>query len=693
MQIQVLDKLFENLRSITSIDDIAYHEVRNSRLNPVHKTNTDVLGVELWKKTHAQNPVYIDKTPILKCIMKDKRPIAISNTVNDSRSADEFFHFGIDSILNLPVVVNDKVEGLVVVASIGKLHQFTDTEISICENIVNSYTRQLFSGNHKAGEINNAKAMVQYLKRHSVDFIFGIPAGTISPIFDAFNEVDIKPVIAKNECGAAYMASRYACVSGKLGVCIGAGGVGAANMINGIADAKRSKAPVLAITGYVNRWQIGKGAIQELDTQNIFKPVTKHSITVLNEDEVILQLQNAIEIAMTPPRGPVHISIPVDVQLAKYSHELPDTVQAKSSSFLNMKVLNRAVEIINNTEDGIIMVGKGCRSLSEQVMTLSEQLQWPIITTPGGKGIVYSDFPLNLGNYGFAGTDAATSYVDNSTASCILALGTSLGEASTRNFNASLVKGRKLIHVDWDESTLNRVFKADVKIHADLKIVLNEIIKNTKKATKKFNKHELNEPYLKNHTGLSTRLFLEKITDVLPSNTYYVSDMGEYMNFVFKYLRIPKGGDFETSLNYAAMGSGIAGGIGVALAQEDKKRPVAIFAGDGSFFMHGTEIFTAKEYSIPIIYIIFNNSMLGYVNRGHQYLFGRTLKEFKQEKISISNMLKVAGIKTFAVNEIEDMSSIPPLVHELNEPFVIEVNIDGSEPAPILDRINALKKS
>jgi acetolactate synthase-1/2/3 large subunit len=96
--------------------------------------------------------------------------------------------------------------------------------------------------------MNISRAILECLKLQGVDYVFGIPAGTISPTFDALNEVDIKPVITKNEAGAAYSAARYASVSGKLGVCFGAGAVGANNMTNGIADAMRAKLPVLMLT-------------------------------------------------------------------------------------------------------------------------------------------------------------------------------------------------------------------------------------------------------------------------------------------------------------------------------------------------------------------------------------------------------------------------------------------------------------
>ncbi|WP_239618588.1 thiamine pyrophosphate-binding protein [Cohnella mopanensis] len=539
-----------------------------------------------------------------------------------------------------------------------------------------------------------AEAILKVLKANEVEYLFGIPAGIIGPIYDSLIDVDIKPIITKNEAGAAYMAARYSSTSGKLSVCVGAGAVGVGNMMNGIADAKRAKAPMLIIAGYINRWQMGKGAIQELDGEQMVKPVTKYSVTVMDEADVINELVKAIRIAMTPPCGPVYLSIPIDVQRGEVHGSLPEPLNlAEIQAVIPARErLERASELLNRSSDGLIMVGRGGRGFSSEIMQLSERLQWPIITTPAGKGVVPADFALNLGNYGFSSTDAASEYVNSSRPSCILVLGTSLGEASTCNFNEVLVAGRTVIHVDRDPQELGKVFKTDVSVQGDLKEVLPYLIQNSRSSSKAIYRRSmaLNEPYERNHTGLSLRLFLERLKSAMPSDTRYVCDIGEFTNFVLKYLEVPRGGDFEINLDYGAMGSAIAGGAGLYAA--DPSRPVAVFAGDGCFFMNGMDILTAKEYRIPVVYFIINNAMLSYVVRGQKFLYNRTIPDYKQERISIAEMMSVAGIRAMSVDRMEDVRNIPAFVKELDGPCIIEVNTDGSEPAPILDRLKALMK-
>lgn len=537
-----------------------------------------------------------------------------------------------------------------------------------------------------------SNCVLKCLKAANVKHIFGIPAGTVSPIYDSMNDENISPIVTKNEAGAAYMAARYASLSGELGVCIVAGAVGVNNMINGIADAARAKAPVLIISGYVNRWQIGKGALQELDTKDILKPITKYSETILDKEQVIENLKKAIKIALTPPQGPVHISIPLDVQLMDCEEDFHWDFTNPSVPIIEARPedIEAAASIINNSKLGIIMVGKGCRKVGDKVLELSKHLNWPIITTPEGKGVIPSSYGLNYGNYGYSSTDAATNLAYSKDVDCLLILGTSLGEASTCNFNGKLVEGKKVIHVDWDAKELGKVFDADVKVLGDLRQVIPALTENTNKSAEPpVIRPGLNAPYVKNHTGLSLRLFLDRIPELLPKNTLYLSDLGEYMNFVFKYLNIPEGGNFEVNLNYAAMGSAIAGAVGACLAEENKR--VAVFSGDGSFFMNGTEILTAKENALPIIYFIINNSMLAYVEHGHAFLYGRSLDRFKQKRISIAEMINAADVRSMSIKDIEDIVKIPEFISDLDGPCVIELITDGTEPAPIMDRLKSLK--
>lgn len=141
MELSVLEELFQKIKEVTTVQDIGYHRIENGCLKPFYKTQTDILGIERWRTVHGQNPVYVEDTFILREITNKKQPVEIFDTKNDTRSADAFFLFGIDSIMIIPVVRDEEVKAIICIASIGKQHQFTQEEMDICSGLACEYLK------------------------------------------------------------------------------------------------------------------------------------------------------------------------------------------------------------------------------------------------------------------------------------------------------------------------------------------------------------------------------------------------------------------------------------------------------------------------------------------------------------------------------------------------------------------------
>lgn len=144
MEFQVLEELFQKIQEITMVQDIGYHRIEEGCLTPFYKTQTDVLGIEKWKAVHGQNPVCVKDTFILREIVSKKQPVEIFDTKNDTRSADAFFLFGIDSIMILPVVREEEVKSIICIASIEKKHQFTQEEMESCVKLADEYLKNQY---------------------------------------------------------------------------------------------------------------------------------------------------------------------------------------------------------------------------------------------------------------------------------------------------------------------------------------------------------------------------------------------------------------------------------------------------------------------------------------------------------------------------------------------------------------------
>ncbi len=536
-----------------------------------------------------------------------------------------------------------------------------------------------------------ADAVIEFLYKNGVRHSFGVPTSQASGFTDGLHDYDIEYVVVKNEAAATFSAGRYADKTRDLSVCFLGGCVGVNNGMNGIGDAYRNKLPVIIISSYVKKDVMGKNALQELVSTDVTKSITKYSKTILDKDEVMNEVKKAVEIALTPPHGPVHISIPTDIQLSPFNGTIPDRIdREKLFPQFDDNSLNKAVDLINESSSGVIMVGRGSRGLSNDIKELSIKLGWPIITTPNAKAIINTDFKNNLGNFGWCTTEGAANYIDKTDYECLLVLGSSLGQMSTRVYKDTLMKGSKVIHIDWDKSEFNKIFNVDIPVLYDLRSAVKIINERTYIKNNKFIKPVANTPYVNNHTGLSMRLFMEKIVDIVPKNTCFVQDMGENMNFALKYMPIKDTMDYQISLNYASMGTAVAGAMGSYLAEPN--RPHVVIVGDGAFFMNGMEVLTAKEYNLPIMYFVVNNSMFSLVEHGANLLYGRSPKgACRFKRFSITAMMKSMGIESMEIDRLEQIDDLKDIITNLKQPFVVDLICDGSEMCIDTDRLKTMK--
>ncbi|WP_171365848.1 thiamine pyrophosphate-binding protein [Lysinibacillus fusiformis] len=538
-----------------------------------------------------------------------------------------------------------------------------------------------------------ARTVLEYLKNSGVQYIFGIPAGSVNAFFDELNDMsELTPIVTKHEGAASYMAAAYAKYTNHLSVCIGCSGPGGTNLITGAANAMREHLPVLFLTGAVPVNTIGLNASQELDAEPIFRPVTKYSVTVKESKDLLTEIVKASEIALSGVPGPVHIAIPIDVQ-----HETVPNVEIpappKETAIVpELDTIKSVAEELLARRSGYILVGQGVRNSVEQLLELAEILNWPIITTPQAKGYIPEDHPLLVGVFGFAGHEAASQLIADGDGQVLFIVGSSLGETATNNYNLNLTKNRFSIQLDFDQSVFNRKYEIDLPvlgdIHSSLLLLIEEL--RAKGLARTSFEVTQNKGIYEADTGeYNTKNVLLTIQKYLPASTRYAIDIGEFMSYVIHHMKVVDYDTFNINVHFGAMGSGIGSAIGSKLAEPE--RPVACITGDGCFFMHGMEILTAKEYNLPILFIVMNNARLGMVYHGHALQFKRTHPSFEQHPINISAMASAMDIPSFQVTELQELNQ--DMLHNLmnlNGPAVLEVVLTDNNTPPMGDRVKFL---
>ena len=271
-----------------------------------------------------------------------------------------------------------------------------------------------------------ADLIVSYLEQIGVRYVFGVPGGAIEPFYSALarsaRRGGPRPVVARHETGAAFMAQGYAQESGKLGVCCTTTGPGATNLITGAAAANVDNVPLLLITAQTPLPTFGRGAVQEssdtaVDTVGMFDRCTRYSSLVSHPDQVEGKLVSAIMSACQAPGGPAHLSVPLDVMRSPSPVNRPNfplEAMLEPPAMCDKAAVARLQRLLKNSRKPVFLVGAKCGEAVQLVMELAARLGAQVVATPQGKAWVNPCHPLYRGVIGFAGHETAYSVLTES---------------------------------------------------------------------------------------------------------------------------------------------------------------------------------------------------------------------------------------------------------------------------------------
>lgn len=308
--------------------------------------------------------------------------------------------------------------------------------------------------------MNGAQALIESLLREGVTHMFGYAGATICPAVDALKEhPEIEYTLVRTEQNAGHMASGYARISGKVGVCMVTSGPGATNLITGIATAYMDSIPMVAITGQVPSHLLGRDIFQEVDITGAVAPFSKHSYLVKNANDIPRVIKEAFHIASTGRPGPVLIDIPIDVQEQHLrSFHYPEQVDIrgyKPSVKGNDLQIKRVVEAIARSRQPLICAGGGVwlADARAELLELAESCAIPVVKTMMGIGLIPTDHPLNMGMIGAHGNHCANQ---------ALARADLLIMVGTRAADRAVVDPREIqrrmatIHIDVDPAEIGK---------------------------------------------------------------------------------------------------------------------------------------------------------------------------------------------------------------------------------------------
>ena len=475
-----------------------------------------------------------------------------------------------------------------------------------------------------------AEILVKCLEKEGVEWIFAYPGGASMPMHQALSKSDIiRTVLPRHEQGGSFAAEGYARATGKAGVCMGTSGPGATNLVTAIADAYLDSTPLVAITGQVPTFMIGRGAFQETDFFGVTLPIVKHSYLVTDPNDIPRIVKEAFHIAQSGRPGPVVIDMPKDVQETRTQPIYPDKVELRGYKLLtevDEVALNEAMGLLKQAKRPVIYAGGGIISgeASAELLEFAERAQIPVTTTLMGVGAFPETHPLSLKWLGMHGTVAANNAANE--ADLLLALGVRFDDRVTGKVEKFCEHGT-IIHIDIDNAEINKNKLVRLPIQADIKLALSKLNVLLEKAgyEKGGNRHaawheqiaqwkeespmqyEDEDPAL-----IPPQWVIEQLYDLTKDTDFYMTTgVGQHQMWAAQYYHFDKPRRLITSLGLGSMGYGYPAALGVKAAFPDAE--VVDIDGDGSFIMNIQELATAVAENIPAKAIILNNQHLGMV--------------------------------------------------------------------------------
>ncbi|MGW9425538.1 pyruvate dehydrogenase [Streptomyces koyangensis] len=466
---------------------------------------------------------------------------------------------------------------------------------------------------------NVAEQFVDILVRAGVKRMYGVVGDSLNPVVDAVRRTPgIDWVHVRHEETAAFAAGAEAQITGQLTACAGSCGPGNLHLINGLYDAHRSMAPVLALASHIPSSEIGLGYFQETHPELLFRECSHYCEMISNPEQMPRLLQTAIQNAIGQG-GVSVVTLPGDIADKPAPEKSIESalVTERPSVRPGESEIAKLVEMIDQAEKVTLFCGSGTAGAHDEVMEFAEKLKAPVGHALRGKEWIEYDNPFDVGMSGLLGYGAA--YEAAHECDLLILLGTDFP------YNAFLPDDVKIAQVDVRPEHLGRRSKLDLAIWGDVRETLRCLIPLVRtKSSRRFLDRMLKKhaealegvvsAYTRKvdkHVPIHPEYVASVLDDLADDDTIFTVDTG--MNNVWAARYITPNGKRRVigSFSHGSMANALPQSIGAQLPERD--RQVVAMAGDGGFSMLMGDFLTLVQLNLPVKVVLFNNSSLGMV--------------------------------------------------------------------------------
>jgi pyruvate dehydrogenase (quinone) len=551
-----------------------------------------------------------------------------------------------------------------------------------------------------------AQVIVDALSELGVRQVFGVVGDALNPLTDAIRTTDgLEWVGCRHEEAAAFAASAQSQLTDTLGVCMGTVGPGSVHLLNGLYDAAKSHAPVLAIAGQVPLAEIGSDYFQEVDNDALFSDVAVFRATVTSPDQLPQMLETAVRHALGR-KGVAVLTVPGDLGERELTADRPARFSLNAPlSRPDESAVRRAAELLDGSERVTLLVGEGARAARQDVLTLADRLAAPMVLTLKAKAGFEGDAnPFQVGQTGLIGNPAAAAALQD--ADTLLLLGTDFP------YRDWYPEGRTVIQVDTEATHIGRRVPVDVGLVGDTGATVRDLLNHlaaapagsegardrshVEKARERFDQWRTGQARLadpshdKGVVGRIRSALDNRAHDIRPEalaavvdrlaadDAVFTSDTGMATVWLSRFVEMRGERRLVGSYNLGSMANAMPQALGAQFL--DRERQVVAFCGDGGLSMLLGDLMTLRTYRLPVKLVVFDNRRLGMVKLEQEQAglpeFGTVLDN--PDFAAVAEAMGITGIR---VTDPADVESAVERAFRTPGPVLLDVLTNPDEIA------------
>jgi acetolactate synthase-1/2/3 large subunit len=550
-------------------------------------------------------------------------------------------------------------------------------------------TRNLDSRTAKRGGDHVYDALVDA----GIELLVGLPGTQTLPLDRIVTERDeMSYLMARHETSIPHVAWGYYEASGTPAATLTVPGPGDTNAMHGLKNAYDDRVPVVHVSADVDPEDRGKSPIHEIPSDT-YDNVVKANVNVERAAELTETVNRAIDLALTPPRGPVRVGVPSGLLEARFEAEQV-TVESQRASHDNERAYADAAALLARADRPLVYVGGGVRRSSggsESVRELAAALDAPVLASYKGKGVFPEDDPRFLGVTAKHLSESAERVLD--AAAVVVALGTGFDGVTTADW--SLPMGDDLIHASADVVDIDAAYEADVAIVADAGRAGERLLDALRDAggadgwdgasvatdaRSEYFDHLSNEGLLSD-SPIFTPGALLTVREEIPDEAIVTTDIGGFRLWAKQVFETYRPNEYVTAGSWAGMGVGLPAALGAKVAHPD--RDVVALTGDGGLMMCLTELHAAVEHDLDVTVVVFNNSDYGIISQSpkiDQYADGRRFEWSSPDFAAIAEGFGCRGVDAETRGDLADALAD---ALDAERPTLVDVNIPSDERSPV----------